>query len=165
MQERESLRQQLQHLQTQTFTVVPDFAVEQVEVKLARLRVEQARDAISNFYADSPWTDYARRVLPLSEKTELGKLEGKYQEAKGKLTLAIAKLTKAKQQNRVRHNQSTQKAKLIAEIHTIENKLNTKGIVRSPYNGQIKSIKWLRQTDQELYLDLVITVSGQSVSL
>lgn len=163
MQERKILIQQLQQLQVQP--VVPSNAQEQAEVELARLRVKLAKEAILNFHADSPWTDYAQKVLPLSERSEFGNLEAKYQEAQKKLNLSIAILKQAQQQNAVQQSQRTQKAQLLDKVRTIEEKLYTGGIVRSPYSGHIKSIKWLQQNDQELKLVLTMIVKSHAETI
>ncbi|MGF1601774.1 MAG: hypothetical protein ACFCU8_07090 [Thermosynechococcaceae cyanobacterium] len=121
--------------------------------------MEQARVEIASFHADSPWTDYARQVLTLPDHSHLRKLEGEYQEAKGGLAFAVANLQKAQQQRAEQQDLSTQQAELWARIRAIDKKLATLGIVRSPYPGIIKSIKWLAQKDQELQLELVLELN------
>lgn len=158
LQEREVLRQQLKQLSIQTIT--PSYAVEQAEVEQARSQVDQARDAIANFHADSPWTDYARQVLPVAESTQIGELEAQYQEAKGKLRVALAKLHKAKQQKTTKPNPPTQQVELLRQIRRTEEQLVSLGVVKSPYSGLIKSVKWLEQTDQDLRAELTLTMES-----
>lgn len=157
VKEQEALRLQLRELQVQALT--PSYAVEQAEVEKVQLKVEQARDLIAYFHSDSPWTDYARQVLPLTDSDELGKLEAGYREAKGELAIAVAKLQTAQQQNSLKLDSSIQQAKILSKIQEVNGKLNSVGVVRSPYSGQIKAVKWLGQTDQELQVELSITIA------
>ena len=153
IRERESLRQQLKQLQSQTATT--GYAVEQAEVEQARSAVEQAKDAIAHFHADSPWTDYARRVLPVAESTQLGNLEAQYQNAKGELAIAVAKLQKMQQQA-VKRISAPEQAERLRKLQAVEEQLQTSGITRAPYNGSIKSIRWLEQTNQQLQVELTV---------
>ena len=50
----------------------------------------------------------------------------------------------------VRQDTSVQQEELLRRITEIEEKLGVGGVVRSPYAGVIKAIKWLGQTNQEL---------------
>ena len=132
------------------------YAVEQAEVEQAKLFVEQARGAIANFHDDSPWTDYARQVLILPDHSQLRALESEYQEAKGDLTIAVAKLQEAQQQKAGQPDVSAKWAELLGKIREIEKQLDALGVVRSPYAGIIKKIKWLGQTEQDLLTEVTI---------
>lgn len=46
----------------------------------------------------------------------------------------------------------------LGKIREIEKQLDTLGVVRSPYRGHIKSMKWLGQTDQDLQVELSVIV-------
>jgi hypothetical protein len=155
--EREALQQQLKQLQVQV--TIPSYAVEKAEVEQARLRVKLAKVAIANFHADSPWTDYARQVLPLSESTQLGELEAGYQEAKGELAIAIAKFQKAQRQGAMKGDSSGRQGELLGKMRELERQLDE--VVRSPYAGVVKKIKWLGQVNQELGVELSLEI-GQS---
>lgn len=156
MQERELLHQQLNQLRHGANFL--SYAVEQTEVEQARLRVEQAIGAIAQFQADSPWTDHARRVLPLPEQSQLRVLESKHQEARGELKIAIAKLQEARQQEARQSNISAKRVEYLEKIQEIEKQLGTLGVVRSPYGGVVKAIKWLRQVDHEIQVELTLNI-------
>ncbi|MGB7413232.1 MAG: efflux RND transporter periplasmic adaptor subunit [Thermosynechococcaceae cyanobacterium] len=160
IRKREVLQRELKQLPSQSAT--PNYAVEQAEVEQAQLRVKQARVAISNFYIDSPWTDYARQVLPITESTQLGKLKAQYQEVRGELAIAQATLQVAQQRTEVKGNSSKQQAELLRQIREIEKKLDQVGVIKSLYSGRIKSIKWLLQTDKILQVELAITVEAKN---
>lgn len=160
IQEQEVLQRQLKQLQNQT-NISRD-AVEQAEVEQARLKVEQARGAIATFHADSPWTDHAHRVLPLPDRSQLRVLEGAHQEARGELAFAVAKLQEAQQQGVVNSDVSAQRAELLGKIREIENQMDSLGVVRSPYSGVVKAIKWLGQVDREIQVELTLNVGPES---
>ena len=124
--------------------------------------VEQALAAITRFQANSPWTDYARGVLPLAEDTELAVLEERYQQEQAKLAIAMAHLQAAKAQRQVvQQDTSVQQGELLRQITEVEEKLGLVGVVRSPYGGAVKSLKWLEQTDQELQVELNLSIISQ----
>ena len=95
-------------------------------------------------------------VLTLPDHSQLRELESEYQEAKGDLEIAIAKLEEAQQQRTLKLDTPAQRAELLGKMREVEEKLNTVGIVRSPYSGRIKSIKWLEQTNQQLQVELIV---------
>lgn len=151
MQERKHLHRQLN--QHRYRSAHPSYAVEQAEVEQARLKVKRAKEAIAHFDTDSPWTDYARQILPLADSAQLGTLEAEFQEAKGELAIAVAKRQKAQQQ---RSEIVAQRSKWLSQVRTIEEQLNSIGVVRSPYSGVVKAIKWLGQIDQEIQVELTL---------
>ncbi|BDM81157.1 hypothetical protein AM10699_40240 [Acaryochloris marina MBIC10699] len=159
MWKRNIVRRKLKQLQRPTISSLS--AVEKAEVEQARFNVEQARSAISAFHADSPWTDYARSVLPISENIPLRQLQNQYLQAKGELVISIAKLQDSQQRNKVLQHSSTQTGELTAQLQEIEEKLNTMGLVHSPINGWIKSIKWVGQTNRELQIEMTVTVRSK----
>lgn len=156
IQEQEVLQRQLKQLQNQT-NISRD-AVEQAEVEQARLKVEQARGAIATFHADSPWTDHARRVLPLPDRSQLRVLEEAHQEARGELAIAVAKLQEAQQQVVVQSDVLAKRAERLEKIRELEQQLGTLGVVRSPYSGVVKAIKWLEQVDHEIQVELTLSI-------
>lgn len=153
MRERDSLYQQL--VQLQDGSKFLSSIVEQAEVAQARIRLQQAKGAIAQFQADSPWTDEARKILILPEQQQFQGLEAKYQTAKGELAIAVAKLQKSQQQ---RSEVVTERAELLSEIRELEEQLGSVGVVRSPYAGVIQSIKWLGQVDQTLQVELTLVL-------
>lgn len=165
-QQRQAIRLKLEHLNTSAEVgsrTVSD-AVEQAKVHQAQVRVQQARAAIAQFKTHSPWTDYAWASLPLSkESTQVSQLEAKVQDAETELGLAVAQLQAAREnkwQKSVDQNTSGQKALLISQLRDVEAKLDEMGVVRSPYSGTIKKIKWLGQTDQVLLVVATIAVES-----
>lgn len=155
LQQRNATTKQLQQLQRQK--IAPSYAVEKAEVAQAQFKLEQAKTAISNFYSDSPWTDYARQVLPIQDGSRLRELEGKYQEARGELEIARANFL------RVMHQPGfdfTEYVDLVEQLHTIDHQLLQRGLIRSPYTGRIKSIKWLGLVDQDLQVELTLMVEA-----
>lgn len=160
IQERAALHQQLQQLRNGP--QFPSYAVEQAEVEQARLRVKQARGAIAIFYADSPWTDYARRMLTLPDRSQLRALEDEHQDARGELAIAVAKLQKAQQQRAVKPDASAKRAELLRKIREIEEQLDSSEAVRSPYAGVVKAIKWLEQIDQAILVEVTLMMDAES---
>jgi multidrug efflux pump subunit AcrA (membrane-fusion protein) len=141
-----------------------NYAVEQARVHQAQVRVQQAREAIAQFKTNSPWTDYAWASLPLyKESTQVSQLIIKVQDAEAELGLAVAQLQAArenKQQKAVGQDASVQQALLMAQLKDVETRLDGMGVVRSPYDGTIKKIKWLGQTEQTLLVEAIIAVKS-----
>lgn len=158
MRERDMVGSKLKQLQRPTPSSLN--AVEKAEVEQARLKMEQARSAISAFHANSPWTDYARLVLPISENIPLRELQNQYLQAKGELAISLAKLHESQQKGMVLPHHSTHAIELKAKLQDIGEKLNTMGQVHSPINGCIKSVKWLGQTNRELQIEVTVAVSS-----
>jgi endonuclease YncB( thermonuclease family) len=126
---------------------------------------------IAQFLADSPWTDYAREQLnQRSEKEKLAELNNILQQKKASLNLAIAQLQAAKEKHREelyklykeqpQKDTSVEQAQITTQLKSFESELVRLGVVRSPYEGTIKKIKWVGQTDQELVAELTITVGS-----
>lgn len=156
--EQENLRHRLKQLHRST--IFFPYSVEKAEVEQARLKVEQARGAISAFHANSLWTDYARSVLPITDNIPLRELQNQYVQAKGELAIAVAKLHESQQKGIVLRHHSTQVVELKTKLQDIGEKLNTMGQVHSPINGCIKSIKWLGQTNRDLQIEVTVAVSS-----
>jgi hypothetical protein len=161
-QQRQVIRLKLEHLNASAGvgSRSVSYAVEQARVRQAQVRVQQAREAIAQFKTNSPWTDYAWASLPLyKESTQISQLVIKVQDAEGELGLAVAQLQAArenKQQKSVGQETSIQQALLMAQLRDIEARLDGVGVVRSPYAGTIKKIKWLGQVNQELIVEVTL---------
>jgi hypothetical protein len=138
-----------------------NYAVEQARVRQAQVRVQQAREAIALFKANSPWTDYALANLPLyKESTQVSQLAVKVQDAEAELGLAVAQLQAARENKLpkpVGHDNSGQQALLVSQLRDVEARLDGVGVVRSPYSGMIKKIKWVGQVNQELIVEVTLT--------
>lgn len=163
-QQRQVIRLKLEHLNTsagENSRPVSD-TVEQANVQQARVKVWQARAAIAQFKTNSPWTNYAWASLPLSkESAQVSQLETKVRDAEAEMGLAVAQLQAARenqQRKAVGQDTSVQQVLLMAQLRDIEARLHEVGVVRSPYNGIIKKIKWLDQVNQELIVEVSLTV-------
>jgi hypothetical protein len=163
-QQRQVIRLKLEHLNgnVETSSRPLSYAVEQARVRQAQVRVQQAREAIAQFKTNSPWTDYAWASLPLyKELTQVSQLVTKVQDAEAELGLAVAQLQAARENKppkAVGHGNSGQQALLVSQLRDIENKLDGVGVVRSPYEGTVKKIKWMNQVNQELAVEITLTV-------
>jgi hypothetical protein len=139
-------------------------AVEQAKVRQAQLRVQQAREAIAQFKANSPWTNYAWVNLPLyKESVQVSQLETRAQDTEAELDLTVAQLQVSREKKLVGiggQANSLQQVLLMSQLKEIEAKLDAVGVVRSPYAGTIKKIKWLGQTGQELLVEATIAVDA-----
>jgi hypothetical protein len=156
-QQRQAIQLQLEHLNAVGSSLVID-VVEQVKVRQAKVRVQQARAAIAQFKTRSPWTDYARASLPLDkEPTQVSQLEEKVWEAEAGLDLAVAQLQVVREKQLVDQDTSVQRVVLLSQLRDVRAKLDQVGVVRSPYAGIIKKIKWLSQKDQDLLTEVTIT--------
>ncbi len=133
------------------------------------MKVEQAKEAIVQFKANSPWTDYAWASLPLyKESTQVSQLVIKVQDAEAELELAVAQLQAArenKQQKAVGQDTSGQQALLMAQLRDVEARLDGVGVVRSPYAGDIQKIKWISQVNQELMIEVTLAVQQPNKAL
>jgi hypothetical protein len=165
-QQRQAIRLKLGHLNVNTGAGSRpiSYAVEQARVRQAQVRVQQARKAIALFKAHSPWTNYAWANLPLyKESAQVSQLVIKVQDAEAELGLAVAQLQAARenmQQKAVGRDTSGQQAVLMAQLKDVEARLDGVGVVRSPYDGTIKKIKWLGQTEQALLVEAIIAVKS-----
>jgi hypothetical protein len=162
-QQRQVIRLKLEHLNTSAGvgSSPVSYAVEQAKVRQAQVRVRQAREAIALFKTNSPWTDYAWISLPLyKESTQVSQLTIKVQDADAELGLAVAQLQAArenKQRKAVGQETSVQQALLVSQLRDVEARLDGVGVVRSPYDGTIKKVKWLSQVNQELIVEVTLT--------
>jgi hypothetical protein len=59
---------------------------------------------------------------------------------------------------------SLQQVVLMSQIREIEGKLNEVGVVRSPYDGTVKKIKWLCQINRELMVELTILLGNLPIT-
>jgi hypothetical protein len=163
-QQRQVIRLKLEHLNASARASSDLFshAVEQARVRQAQVRVQQAREAIAQFKTNSPWTDYAWASLPLyKESTQVSQLVIKVQDAEAELGLAVAQLQAARenqQQKAVGQDASVQQTLLMSQLRDVEARLDGVGVVRSPYPGTVRKIKWLGQVNQELIVEVTLTV-------
>jgi hypothetical protein len=163
-QQRQVIRLKLEYLNASTGSGSSpvSYAVEQAKVRQAHVRVQHAREAIVLYKTNSPWTDYAWASLPLyKESMQVSQLVIKVQDAE--LWLAVAQLQAARenmQQKAVGRDTSGQQALLMAQLRDVEAKLDEVGVVRSPYSGTIKKIKWMGQTDWKLLVEVTLSVDG-----
>lgn len=146
------------------------YAEEKAKIVSAKLEVDQAQKVIAQFLANSPWTEYAREQgYQPSEKEKLVGLNNVLAQKNASLNLAIAGLQSAKEKHREEINKEAQQqdtsleqAQLLAQLNSIESDLERFGIVKSPYTGSIKKIKWVGQTDSELVAELTIAVTNET---
>jgi hypothetical protein len=163
-QQRQVIRLKLEHLNANAGagSRSNSYAVEQARVHQAQVRVQQAREAISQFKINSPWTNYAWASLPLyKESTQVSQLTIKVQAAEAELGLAVAQLQAARENQRQKaggQDASVQQALLMAQLREVEARLDGMGVVRSPYDGIVKKIKWVEQVDRELQVELILIV-------
>jgi hypothetical protein len=164
--QRQAIRLKLEHLNASAGagSGSVSYAVEQAKVRQAQVRVRQAKEAIALFKTNSPWTDYAWASLPLyKESTQVSHLVIKVQDAEAELGLAVAQLQAAREKNLVHvggQDNSVQQALLMSQLRDVEARLDGMGVVRSPYDGTIKKIKWLGQTEQALLVEAIIAVKS-----
>jgi hypothetical protein len=162
-QQRQVIRLKLEHLNISAGagSGSVSYAVEQAKVRQAKVRVQQAKEAISQFKTNSPWTDYSWASLPLyKESTQVSQLVIKVQDAETELGLAVAQLQAAREKNLVHvggQDNSVQQALLMSQLRDVEARLDGVGVVRSPYDGTIKKIKWIGQNNRELLVELTLT--------
>lgn len=146
------------------------YAEERAKIAQAKLEVDQAQKAIAQFLADSPWTEYAREQgFQPSEKEKLEGLNNVLAQKKASLNIAIAGLQSAKERHREevtkeaqQQDTSLEQAQLLAQLNSIESELERFGVVKSPYTGSIKKIKWVGQNDSELVAELTIAVTNET---
>jgi uncharacterized membrane protein len=160
-QQRQVIRLKLEHLNASAGvgSRSVSYAVEQARVRQAQVRVRQAREAIALFKTNSPWTDYALASLPLyKESTQVSQLVIKVQDAEAGLGLAVAQLQAAREKNPASQDKSVQQTLLMSQLKDVEVKLDGVGVVRSPYNGTVKKIKWSGQINQELTVEVTLMI-------
>jgi multidrug efflux pump subunit AcrA (membrane-fusion protein) len=162
-QQRQVIQLKLEHLNTAdgADSSPVSYAVEQARVRQAQVRVQQAREAIALFKTHSPWTDYAFAALPLyKESAQVSQLKTKVQEAETERDLAVAQLQAAREKKPASQDTSLQQVLLMSQLKDVEVRMDGVGMVRSPYAGTIKKIKWLGQTGQELFVEAIIAVKS-----
>jgi hypothetical protein len=164
--QRQTIHLKLEHLNPGSMTS-GSHAVEQAKVRQAQLKVQLAREAIAQFKANSPWTDYAWVSLPLyKESAQVSQLATKVQDAEAALDLTVDELRVAREKRPVGtgSHDALQQVLLMSHLKDIEAKLGEVGVVRSPYNGTIKKIKWSGQVNQELTVELTISLEKHSIA-
>jgi biotin carboxyl carrier protein len=170
MGEQRSLLIQLGQLKERGVTSVrpmPSFAVEQAKIEAAKLKVNQAKWAIADFWVHLPYTQMAWNLLPLeAERGKLITLEAQLSQAQIEYKLTVAQLQAAREVNQLavykdgrQQDASRQQEQVLAQLKEIEDKF-ARLEVRSPYPGTIKKIKWLGQTNQELLVEATIAVGA-----
>jgi multidrug resistance efflux pump len=160
-QERQAIHLKLEHLKAsaEAGSSHVSYSVEQARVRQAQVRVQQAREAIAQFKTHSPWTEYALASLPLyKESTKVSQLKTKVREAETELDLAVAQLEAAREKKPANQDKSVQQTLLMSQLKDVEVRLAGMGVVRSPYDGIVKKIKWVEQVDRELQVDLILIV-------
>jgi hypothetical protein len=167
-QQRQVIRLKLEHLNANigVGSSQVSYAVEQAKVRQAQVKVEQARKTIALFKTNSPWTDYAWASLPLyKESTQVSQLVIKVQDAEAELGLAVAQLQAAREKHSASQNMSVQQVLLMSQLRDIEARLDGVGVVRSPYDGTVKKIKWMNQVNQELTVEITLIVHALDKAL
>jgi multidrug resistance efflux pump len=165
IRERQILRLQMAQLkQAEAATVSTSSIVEQAQVTQAQIAVAQAEAAIARFKQDSPWTDFVRSVLPINDYKELAALEVQARQAKSELAIAQAKFAATRAKYKLQQDTSTKQGDIGLKVAEIEAKLATLG-VRSPYNGTVKKIKWSGQVNQELAVEVTLTIQSSGKAL
>jgi hypothetical protein len=160
-QQRQTIRLKLEHLNAgaEKSSRLVSNAVEQAKVRQAQMRVNQAKEAIAEFKTHSPWTDYAFATLPLhKESAQVSQLETKVREAETELDLAMAELQAVREKIPDSQDTSLQQVLLMSQLNNVEARVDGVGVVRSPYDGSVKKIKWIEQADRELQVELILTV-------
>jgi hypothetical protein len=102
------------------------------------------------------------------EATQVSQLVIKVHDAEAELGLAVAQLQAAREKNLVHvggQDNSVQQALLTSQLKDIEARLDGVGVVRSPYDGTVKKIKWLNQVNQELIVEITLTVHALDKAL
>ena len=137
-----------------------DTALEKAKLEAAKQQVAITTEAIQNFKSNSPWTETAKQRLHLPEENQqLAELMNQYRVAQNNLTITYAELKQAEENKGFSTETYTEQSKL----EDIEEQLAEAGIVRSPYSGTIKSIRWLGQTDQQLNAEVSLAISEKQV--
>jgi hypothetical protein len=150
----------------------PSYAQEQAQIEVALIKMAQAKLAIQAFWANSPYTEAAWEQLPLA--TEKGKLEvlnSDLVKAQVEFKIATAQLQDARDKyrqtlydDRVQRDTTPEQARILMQLREIETQLAGLGMVRSPYPGTIKKVKWLGQTDQQLQVELTLAIHSDKLS-
>jgi hypothetical protein len=166
IRERQILWLQMAQLQqAEAATISTSSMMEQAQVIQAQVAVAQAEAAIDRFKQDSPWTEFAHSVLLINDYKELAVLEGRAWQAKSELVIAQAKLAAAREKYKLQQDTSTKQGDVELKVAEIEAKLATLG-VRSPYDGTIKKVKWSDQVNQELTVEVTLTIqSGEKLTV
>jgi hypothetical protein len=163
-QQRQAIRLKLEHLNAAGSSPVSN-VVERAKVRQAQVRVQQARAAIAQFKTHSPWTNYAWASLPLDkELAQVTQLEGKVRETEAELELAVAQLQAVREKQSVSQDKSLQRMLLLSQLQDVEAQVDEVGVVRSPYAGTVKKIKWLGQVNQELLLELTVSPTNMPIA-
>jgi hypothetical protein len=100
------------------------------------------------------------------ESVKVSQLEAKIRDAEAEMDLAVAQLQAAREnkpQKAGGQDTSVQQALLVFQLKEIDARLDGVGVVRSPYDGNVKKIKWIGQTNRELLVEL--TLASQSIQI
>lgn len=149
----------------------PDFAIEEAAIERAKYELA----ALDNTYI--PKTRFKTRELEEIHDRNILEKRAKLQESKARaameLNQAVAQLQKARanhQQQQYRHSlnlirqqtnmqrQQYQLASLVAQLQEVETKLSEMVTVKSPYNGHVRRIKIIGQTDRSIQAEIRIHV-------
>jgi endonuclease YncB( thermonuclease family) len=151
------------------------YAEEHAKIRIAKLEIDRAKAAIDAFIAASPWTDYAREQFnQRKEKEKLAELNNVLAQKQAALELATAQLQTSIESHRSKTNTPTniqtqqdnslEQAQILTQLSSIESELTRLGVVRSPYAGTVKKIKWVGQSDQQLLAELTIAVAEKDTN-
>lgn len=137
------------------------------EVKLARERVRSAESTIQDYLAKSPYTDAARRTLPLpEEEKQLAQLQANKAQAQAQLDQAINRLNSAQsaQQSRqqIQTDSSSRKQQLSNELKTIEAQLKALQDILSPHDAIVQGIEWQEKGKNGTTVELALAVHSPS---
>jgi len=149
----------------------PDFAIEEAAIERAKFELA----ALEQAYV--PDTRFKTRQLEEMYDKDVLEKKAKMQELKARtameLNQAIAHLQKARskyQQQQYQHSlnlirqqtnmqrQQYQLSSLIAKLQDVETKLSELVAVKSPYNGRVRRIKILGQTDRSITAEIRVHV-------
>lgn len=152
------------------------YVEEAAKVEGAKQKLGQVKKAIAHHESSSPWTKTAIQKLGLRDD-KLIQLESQLTQAQAEYDSAWAQLQAAKEQrqdveyedqlNQAKQVQpkdtSVQQEQIVTQLNAIETELDGLGVVRSPYGGIVKQIKWLGQHDQRMEVELLIEVAPDRV--
>jgi|GEM_PF-3375706 len=133
------------------------------DVKFARERVRSAESAIQDYLAKSPYTDAARRALPLpEEEKQLAQLQANKSQAQGQLEQAINRLnsmqTAQQSRQQIQTDSASRKNQLANELKTIEAQLKALQDILSPHDAVVQGIEWQEKGKNGTTVELALAV-------
>lgn len=153
----------------------PDFAIEEAAIERAKYELAALDDAYV------PETRFKTRELEEMYDKDILEKRAKFQESKARaamqLNQAISQLQKARagyQQQQYQHSlnlirqqtnmqrQQYQLSSLVSRLQEVEAQLSEIVAVKSPYNGRVRRIKILGQTDRNITAEIRIHVAKDS---